>query len=159
MVQAYADRLAQQLPPVRQDVRRGMETVDLPLERVPAICTALCTAAYVRDNVPLLQRYIADRVAAPSSGQGTDTAAPESGTPLSERTGDAPVLTPRAAVAAGVSLEPAVRAVERLEAGGLKVLDMALMTQVARYVDGPLLPGPRIQVLAANIAAWKTEQV
>lgn len=165
-LQEYSDRLEQQLPPVRQDARRGMETADLPLERVPAVCTTLCTAAYVRDNVPLLQRYIVERVAPASgeAGEASSAAAKQDG--VAARDGPQPsanednvVQTPRASTAAGVTLESAVRAVERLEAAGLKVLDTGLMTQVARYIDGPLLPGPRIQVLAANIQAWKTEQV
>lgn len=151
---------------MRLDARRGMETADLPLERVPAVCTTLCTAAYVRDNVPLLQRYIVERVA-PAAGAAGDSSSATAAVlgaaghrgPQPSGNGEAAAQTPRAAAAAGVTLEAALRAAERLEAAGLKVLDMGLMTQVARYIDGPLLPGPRIQVLAANIAAWKTEQV
>lgn len=165
-LQAYSDRLEQQLPPVRQDMRRGMETADLPLERVPAVCTTLCTAAYVRDNLPLLQRYIVERVAtAPGeAGEASSAAATldggaARGGPQPSASGENLGQMPLASAAAGVTLESAVRAVERLEAAGLKVLDTGLMTQVARYIDGPLLPGPRIQVLAANIQAWKTEQV
>lgn len=151
---------------MRLDARRGMETADLPLERVPAVCTTLCTAAYVRDNMPLLQRYIVERVA-PAAGAAGDSSSATAAVlgaaghrgPQPSGHGEAAAQTPRAAAAAGVTLEAALRAAERLEAAGLKVLDMGLMTQVARYIDGPLLPGPRIQVLAANIAAWKTEQV
>lgn len=58
-----------------------------------------------------------------------------------------------------VTLEPAIRVLESLEASALKVLDVGLMTQLTKYVDGPLLPGPGIQVMAANAAAWRLQQV
>lgn len=60
-MQAYCERLTQMLPPIRVDQRRSVESADLPLERAPAVCTCIMTAAYIKDNIPLLQRFIIER--------------------------------------------------------------------------------------------------
>ena len=153
------------------DPRRGVETADLPLERAPVVCTSITTAAYVKDNVPLLQRFIIDRCIADCPPNVTDSAPPGQ----SRGTPEAPLLSSlhsskrlsdkererneEEARWARVTLDPAVRALETLEGSALKVLDVGLMTQLTKYIDGPLLPGSGIQVMAANLAAWRLEQV
>jgi hypothetical protein len=172
-VQAYSERLTQILPPVRHDQRRSVESVDLPLERAPAVCSCIITAAYVKDNIPLLQRFIIDRCISDSpankssSSSGNHNAGRPSSSPEPPNHGshhhpkrmsdmersEEEVRWER------VTLDPAIRALETLESAALKVLDVGLMTQLTKYIDGPLLPGPGIQVMAANLAAWRLEQV
>lgn len=126
-MQAYAERLLAQVPVPRRDVRRNLDALELPLERVASVCCLVGTASFFGDNVPNLQRFVADK---------------------------APNLEP------GVtSLDQAARAFEGLLGAALRALDLGLLTQLAKYIDGPLLPGPGIQVLSANANAWKVEQV
>lgn len=172
-MQSYSERLTQILPPVRFDQRRSVEVADLPLERAPAVCTSIMTAAYVKDNVPLLQRFIIDRCIADCpptiSSKSKSSAAKPSTSPepplnsslhsskrMSEKERE---RNEEEARWERVTLDPAIRALETLEGSALKVLDIGLMTQLTKYIDGPLLPGPGIQVMAANLAAWRLEQV
>lgn len=58
-----------------------------------------------------------------------------------------------------VAFGGAVAAFEALSGRCLKVLDAGILSQLVKYVDGPALPGSGVQVLTANAAAWRIEQV
>jgi hypothetical protein len=58
-----------------------------------------------------------------------------------------------------VSLAAAISAFDGLASQSLKALDAGLMAQLVRFVDGPVLPGGGIQVMASNPTAWRIEQV
>jgi hypothetical protein len=58
-----------------------------------------------------------------------------------------------------VSLVAAISAFDGLASQSLKVLDAGLMAQLVKFVDGPVLPGGGIQVMASNPTAWRVEQV
>lgn len=169
-MQSYSDRLTQILPPVRPDPRRAVESTDLPLERAPVVCTTIMTAAYVKDNVPLLQRFIIDRCItdAPRNvpGRTPEAVGTPPDPPLNSSLHSSKRMSEKErerneeeARWERVTLDPAIRALETLEASALKVLDIGLMTQLTKFIDGPLLPGPGIQVMSANLAAWRLEQV
>lgn len=63
-----------------------------------------------------------------------------------------------ASAGAPVELVGAARAFEQLGSRALNTLFNGLMTQLARFVDGPLLPGAGITVMSANMTAWKVGQ-
>jgi hypothetical protein len=60
-VQAYAAKLAAQVPTLRHDVRREVAVVELQLTAVRSVCCLAATAAFFLENIPHLHRFIVER--------------------------------------------------------------------------------------------------
>lgn len=129
LVQAYVAKLEARLPAVKHERPDAAPAVDLPLSGVRAVAAIAATAAFLLENVPHLQRFILARC--PSDF---------------ELDGSGPF--------AGV-----ITTFEALMSKALKVLDAGLLAALARYVDGPMLPGGGITVMTANLASWRFEHV
>ena len=152
--QGYAGKLEAEVPAVRHDVSRDAPTADIDLVTARTLCALVATAAFMLDNVPQLARFIATRAAAPpaarTAGPPDDSGA---GSPCSSESG-----TFSDGAASDGAFAQVTSAFERLTAAALRAIDAGLLAQVGKYIDGPMLAGGGLTVMAANLGAWRLEQ-